>query len=92
MQARVTANNNSPVNFRKSPNGAIIAQIEQGTVVNVLSQHNDTWSNIQINNQIGYMMTKFLAPINTTNTIPSLSELKEELKKVLAILDKLEGT
>ena len=60
MQARVTANNNLPVNFRKSPNGAIIAQIEQGTVVNVLSQHNDTWSNIQINNQIGYMMTKFL--------------------------------
>lgn len=92
MQARVTANNNSPVNFRKSPNGAIIAQIEQGTIVEVLSQHNDIWSNIQIHNQIGYMMTKFLAPINNTATIPSLSELKEELKKVLAILDKLEGT
>lgn len=93
MQARVTANNNLPVNFRRSPNGAIIAQIEQGTVVEVLSQHNDIWSIIQIHNQTGYMMTKFLAPINTTNTtIPSLSELKEELKKVLAILDKLEGT
>lgn len=90
MQARVTANNNSPVNFRRSPNGAIIAQIEQGTVVEVLSQHNDIWSIIQIHNQTGYMMTKFLAPINTT--IPSLTELKEELKKVLAILDKLEGT
>ena len=92
MQARVTANNNSPVNFRKSPNGAIIAQIEQGTIVEVLSQHNDIWSIIQIHNQTGYMMTKFLAPINNTTTIPSLSELKEELKKVLAILDKLEGT
>ena len=92
MQARVTANNNSPVNFRKSPNGAIIAQIEQGTVVEVLSQHNDIWSIIQIHNQTGYMMNKFLAPINTTTTIPSLTELKEELKKVLAILDKLEGT
>ena len=92
MQARETANNNSPVNFRKSPNGAIIAQIEQGTIVEVLSQHNDIWSIIQIHNQTGYMMTKFLAPINNTTTIPSLSELKEELKKVLAILDKLEGT
>ena len=90
MQARVTANNNLPVNFRRSPNGAIIAQIEQGTIVEVLSQHNDIWSIIQIHNQTGYMMTKFLAPINTA--IPSLTELKEELKKVLAILDKLEGT
>ena len=92
MQAKVTANNNLPVNFRRSPNGAIIAQIEQGTIVEVLSQHNDIWSIIQIHNQTGYMMTKFLAPINNTTTIPSLSELKEELKKVLAILDKLEGT
>lgn len=84
-QARVTASNSSPVKFRKSPNGEVIRTIAQGTVVKVLERHDETWSKIEVGNEQGYMMTKFLAPL-----LNDFSELKAELRKVLQLLDKLE--
>lgn len=87
MQARVMANNSSPVKFRQKPGGLVIRTIAQGTIVEVIKKYDETWSQIEVNGEQGYMMTKFLIPISNSST---LQELKEELKKVLALLDNLE--
>lgn len=79
--------NNSPVRLREKPNGAILVQVPQGTIVEVL-QVSDNWSQIKIpSGQIGWMMSKYLVDKSSTN---NLGELKAKLKEVLALLDKLE--
>lgn len=82
----VKADNNSPVRLREQPNGRIIDSIKQGTVVDVLKEDGE-WSEIKINGQqTGWMMSKFLVEQAKTD----LSELKNKLKDILQILDKLE--
>lgn len=88
MQAKVIAQNSSPVNLRNVPGGKIIKQIQQGTTVEIVAKRDETWSLIKIGETSGYMMTKFLSPITSTSS--SFTELKNELKKVLQLLDELE--
>ena len=85
--ATVTASNNSPVRLRKTASSSadILAQVQQGTVVEVL-ENGDTWSKIKYNNLTGYMMTKFL---QEKKQLP-LNELKQQLQTVLKLLDELE--
>lgn len=86
MTAIVSADNNSPVRFRMTPSttSPIIAEIPQGTQVNVLA-NDGKWSQIEYRNETGYMMSKFLIQGNT-----KLASLKTKLKEVLQILDTLE--
>ena len=86
--AKVVANNSSPVNLRSVPNGPLIKQIPQETIVEVIAKRDDTWSLIKVGNTEGYMMTKFLSPVLSASA--DFSELKKELKKVLQLLDQLE--
>ena len=81
----VKANNNSPVRLREQPNGKIIASISQGTAAEVLKTYGD-WSEVIINGQTGWMMSKFL--VNESPT--KISDLKNELNKVLQLLTELE--
>lgn len=82
----VKADNNGPVRLRQQPNGRIIDAIKQGTIVDVLKEDGE-WSEIKINGQqTGWMMSKFLVEQTKTD----LSELKNKLKEILQILDRLE--
>ena len=80
----VKANNNSPVRLREQPNGRIIDSIPQGAMADVL-QTDGEWSEVIVNGRTGWMMNKFLVSSKT-----DLSELKEKLREILQILDKLE--
>lgn len=80
----VKANNNSPVRLREQPNGRIIDSIPQGAIADVL-QTDGEWSEVIVNGRTGWMMNKFLVSSKT-----DLSELKEKLREILQILDKLE--
>lgn len=84
MTAIVTANNSSPVRFRNAPGGQIIAEIPQGTKVDIIGTEGD-WCKIEYNGKTGYMMSKFLSKGNS-----QLTTLKNKLKEVLQILDTLE--
>jgi uncharacterized protein YraI len=58
--AKVYAPNGKPVNFRRSPGGALIGKVPVGTQVEVI-ESGPVWSTIQYGDQQGYMMTEFLA-------------------------------
>lgn len=83
----VKANNNSPVRLRKEPNGRIIDSIPQGAIADVLRTDGE-WSEVIINGQTGWMMSRFL--VSSTEEKSDLSELKRKLKEILQILDQLE--
>ena len=83
----VKANNKSPVRLRQQPNGRIIDSIPQGAIAEIL-QTDGEWSEVIINGQTGWMMSKFL--VSSTEKKSDLSELKEKLRDILQILDKLE--
>ena len=83
----VKANNNSPVRLREQPNGRIIDSIPQGAIADVL-QTDGEWSEVIINGQTGWMMSKFL--VSSAEKKTDLSELKRKLKDILQILDQLE--
>ena len=87
--AKVTAKSGNTVNFRASMNGKIIAAIPIGTIVDVISQPSQTWSEIKFNNQTGYMMTEFLQKIEASDDKIKLKEIKTKLEEAIALIDKL---
>ena len=87
MKIVKASNNTMPVRLREEPNGRIIGKIPQDTQVEILST-NGVWSEIETSDgKTGWMMSEFLVD---TITKSNLSELKQKLKEVLELLDKME--
>lgn len=61
-KAIVDSANDKPVNLRKGPNvnSARIAEIPDGTLVDVLNETNEEWAEIRCGEKQGYMMRRFL--------------------------------
>ena len=74
MIVYVNTPNKGTLNLRKAPQGAIIAQIPNGTKLEAQSE--GEWSKVEYNGKIGYVKTSYLSVSN--NAIIT----KEELKKV----------
>ena len=85
-EARVWADNSYPVKMRKNPsaNSTIIMQIPQHSIVEVTGKVNETWSAIEYEGQPGYMMSKFLIPIDKNEAASSDQDKLEELCELLA--------
>lgn len=66
-QAKVTANSGNTVNMRLSPSTSakVVAQVAVGQVVDVISAA-DEWSTITWNGKSGYMMTKYLKKVDSS--------------------------
>lgn len=69
-KAIVDSANDKPVNLRKSPSliASRIAEVPDGTEVKVLSEHDGDWAVIDTGTKTGYMMRKYLVPINENNS------------------------
>jgi len=67
-QATVTAPSGNSVNMRQSPSSSakVVTQVALGQVVDVLSVTND-WSEIIWNEKSGYMMSKYLQKIESSD-------------------------
>lgn len=89
FQAKVVAKSGNTVNFRATMNGEILAAIPIGTIVDVINQPTQIWSEIKFNNQTGYMMTKFLQKIETSDDKIKLQEIKAKLEEAIALINKL---
>ena len=89
-QATVHAEGNDyPVKMRAddSPNAEVVAKIPQGTIVDVLGNVISGWDFIQYNGMTGYMMSKFLMPVNESEadeeTVTVPRETLEEWESVM---------
>lgn len=60
--ATVKTNNGGNLNLRAWPDGSasVLASFGYGTRVRILT-HSGTWCKVQVGNQLGYMLTKYLA-------------------------------
>lgn len=95
--AKVVAKTGNTVNFRATINGKILNTIKIGSIVQVISQPNQWWSEVKYNNKVGYMMSEFLEPIQNSTVEPAqapttnddLIKLKTKLEEALAIVNKL---
>ena len=63
MLKYVDVSKDSFLNFRVEPEGEIIGKLKYGTPVEVICDNGD-WSNIKINNVLGYVSSKYLSNIN----------------------------
>ena len=79
-QATVVAGTGSTVNLRSNPstNAKVLKAVPVGAVVDVLEEYNETWSKINSDGTVGYMMRKFLK--KNDEPIPG--------QKVTLLLDK----
>ena len=90
-QARVWAPNMYPVKMRKEPkaNADVIRKIDQGETVEVMGEigtdEDGVWGFIRYNSEPGYMMKKFLRPVDGQEDEDALPEvdLLEEAEKAL---------
>lgn len=91
--AIVTADNNYPVKMRNTAttNGKILAQVPQGSKVEVLEETNDTWAKISWQGITGYMMRKFLANSDEDDLdiTEELENLRDQMVNMLETLDKI---
>ena len=90
--AKVTAKSGNTVNFRATMNGKILATVPIGTIVEVLSEPNQQWSEVKYNGKLGYMMTEFLQKVETAATTvdkTALKQVKTKLEEALALVNKL---
>lgn len=88
-KAKVIAKSGNTVNFRATVNGKILTTVKVGTIVEVLSQPNQWWSEVKYNNKVGYMMTEFLQKIDAgAQTTPAAVNNSEDLKKIKAKLEE----
>lgn len=79
-QATVTANTGNTVRMRAeaTTDSSVLKTIKLGQVVDVVEEVNDDWRKIVFNGQTGFMMKKFLAPMQAPVTAPSTWYVKIE--------------
>ena len=95
-QAKVHAEGNDyPVKMRAQPNTSaeVLAKIQQGTIVDVMgivgSDEGD-WSFILYGDQTGYMMNKFLLPVNEDETeAETVTVHRETLEEWEAVMEEM---
>ena len=74
MTVYVKTANKGTLNLRATPNGAVIAQIPNGTKLEAQSE--GEWSKVGYNGKVGYVKTQFLSVSNDKIIT------KDDLKKV----------
>jgi uncharacterized protein YgiM (DUF1202 family) len=79
-EATVTATTGNTVRMRTeaTTDSPVLKNIKLGQVVDVVEEVNDDWRKIVFNGQTGFMMKKFLAPIQAPVTAPSTWYVKIE--------------
>ena len=79
-EATVTATTGNTVRMRAeaTTDSPVLKNIKLGQSVGVVEEVNNEWRKIIYNGQIGYMMKKFLAPIEASVTAPSTWYVKIE--------------
>ena len=87
MTVQVITENKGTLNMRDKPNGKIIAQIPYKTQLEA-ERVDDTWSKVEYNNHVGYVMTKFLSS-GKSITKGDLQEIYNSLKQTLATIEKI---
>ena len=84
--AQVLSEDRNPVKMRKIPsaNSKILVKVPYGAIVKVVGTVDGTWSAIEYLGQPGYMMSKFLFPIDKNEAASSDQDKLEELCELLA--------
>ena len=84
--AQVLSEDGNPVKMRKNPsaNSKILVKVPYGAIVKVVGAVDVTWSAIEYLGQPGYMMSKFLFPIDENEIVSNDQDKLEELCKLLA--------
>ena len=79
-QATVTATTGNTVRMRAkaTTDSSVLKTIKLGQIVDVVEEVNDDWRKIVFNGQTGFMMKKFLAPIEAPVTAPNTWYVKIE--------------
>lgn len=97
-QAKITASTGNTVNMRQTPSSAakVITQIAVGQIVDVISAAND-WSQITWNGKTGYMMSKYLAKVDGSESnkvwyVRIECDSEAQAKAVAQILNKAKAT
>ena len=97
-QAKVTAESGNTVRMRsdKNSSASVLKNIKLNEIVDVVEETDDTWRKIVYNGQTGFMMKKFLNPIETVVSAPSSWYVKiecgsEENARAIAAALKLCG-
>lgn len=91
-KAIVDSANDKPVNLRKSPSlmASRIAEVPDGTEVEVISEYDSAWSKITAGAKTGYMMRKYLVKLDTdsgenTEQPTDESQYVNALKQIIEI-------
>ena len=80
--------NKGALNLRAKPNGSVLAQIPNGTQLEV--QSDGEWSTTEYNGKKGYIKTEFLSTTQETNiTKAELREVYNSLQQTLKIIEKI---
>lgn len=97
-QAKITALTGNTVNMRQSPSSSakVITQIAVGQVVDVISAADD-WSTITWNGKSGYMMSKYLQKVNSSENnkvwyVRIECDSEAQAKAIASILAKAKAT
>lgn len=70
--------NGARLNFRTTPNGAIIDKINNGTAIKVLAHNNPNgWSKIRYNGQEGYVSSQYVSPVPPVPISPVSKKLQQ---------------
>ena len=83
-RARVWADNGYPVKMRKLPStqSTVLTQVPLNSVVDVMGEIDPTWAAISYQGKDGYMMRKFLIPLEEKDAL-SLRETLERVRNLL---------
>ena len=87
MIVEVITENKGVLNMRDKPNGKIITQIPYRAQLEA-ERIDDTWSKVEYNNHVGYVMTKFLSS-GKAITKSDLQEIYNSLKQTLDTIEKI---
>lgn len=90
-EAQVVAVSGRTVNLRAKPTeqSTVLKSVPVGSTVEVLDDTDPNWTKIRYLYYDGWMMSKFLVPIEQEDLQNELREIRDELAKVLARLEKL---
>lgn len=97
-QAKIIASSGNTVNMRETPSTSarVISQIAVGQIVDIISAAND-WSQIKYNNKSGYMMSKFLQKVESSEKnkvwyVRIECDSEEQAKAIAKALQKAQAT
>lgn len=92
-QAKVITSNGGVVNLRESPttDSAVLKKVPTNAIVDVIKELGTEWNQIQYENTLGYMMKKFLSPIDSSSP-PTETEITISYQQLLDLKKQLVDT